>query len=210
MGSVSPAEIMIPMPDDKSVSGSAAQSAGSVTWPENRLSSRLKMVDLALRTSIVGFLVVSLCAMLTSTQSSAVQLLGMSIPVSIKWTRTQPFEFLVVFDALACMYSLLQFIYQSLVFVRKFGKKKHHMWFQLGADQACAYFVLSAAAAAAGASRINKAGFKSLGVNNLHIPAVCSVLNKFCNRATIAIIFTFLAAFASACCVGLDLYFLSL
>lgn len=213
MGSVSPADqITISMPPPKKSDAqirTACCVASSNQQPEIRLASRLRMVDLSLRSATVAFLVVSLTAMLTSSQSSAVQILGFSIPVSIKWTRTQPFEFLVVVDALMCGYSLLQFIYQSVVLVRKSQSKRQRLWLQFGADQACAYLVVSAAAAAGGASRMTRAGFESIGVKNLHIPAVCAVLDKFCGRATIAITFTLLAAFASACCAVLDVYLLN-
>lgn len=59
-------------------------------------AARLRMVDIFFRSAVVAFLVVSLSAMLTSTQHSAVQVLGFSIPVSMKWSTSQPFESVVL------------------------------------------------------------------------------------------------------------------
>jgi hypothetical protein len=73
----------------------------------------------------------------------------------------------------------------------------------------CVYLVLAAAAAAAGAARMNKAGFHSLGLQGLALPTVCSVLDKFCSRAAIGIAFAFLAAATSSISAALDLYLLA-
>lgn len=232
MGSVTPAaDVKIAMADGKFAAPLAAEVAGEAVPRAVAANAtalcmeagddggkrqiragacvgRLRMVDISLRSAVVAFLVVSLSAMLTSTQHSSVQVLGFSIPVSMKWSRSQPFEFLVVVEALICGYALLQFIYQSVVLVKNTAPTRRRMWLQLGADQASAYLILAAAAAAAGASRMNKAGLQSLGVQNIHVPSVCMVLDKFCNRATIAIVFTLLAACASAICAALDAYML--
>nr|P0DI26.1 RecName: Full=CASP-like protein 3A1; Short=PaCASPL3A1 [Pteridium aquilinum subsp. aquilinum] len=168
------------------------------------------MVDIALRSAVVAFMVVSLSAMFTSTQHSEVHIIGFSIPVSLRWNRSQPFEFLVVVELLICAYAFVQFVYQSVVLAKNAVPTRRCIWVQLAADQVCAYLVLAAAAAAAGASRTNKSGFQSLGMQNIKVPGVCIVLDKFCNRATIAIIFTLLAAGASGISVTLDVYMLTL
>lgn len=237
-GSVSPADhVMIPMSCDGKSAVQTAATEGGEAFPPPPLGmeqaggaggdgggggkraheswaagwvARLRMVDIFFRFAMVAFLVVSLSAMLTSTQHSTVQVLGFSIPVSMKWSRSQPFEFLVVVEALVCGYSFLQFIYQAMVFVKKRPPTRRRMWLQLGADQACTYLVLAAAATAAGASRMNRVGFQSLAVHNIHVPTVCTVLNKFCNRATLAIVFTLLAAGASVICAALNVYMLAL
>lgn len=171
---------------------------------------RLRFIDTVLRSAVVAFMVVSLSAMFTSTQHSQVSILGLTIPVSMRWNRSQPFEFLVVVELIVCAYAFLQFVGQTVLLVKKSRLMRRHMLMQLVADQACTYLVLSAAAAAAGASRTNKVAFQSLRVQNISVPGVCTILDKFCNRATIAIIFTLLAASASAISAGLDVYLLTL
>ncbi|KAI5066164.1 hypothetical protein GOP47_0018788 [Adiantum capillus-veneris] len=169
----------------------------------------LRIADIMLRSAVVAFMVVSLSAMFTSTQRSAVHIFGFNIGVSMRWNRSQPFEFLVVVNLLICAYALAQFVFQSVVFVKKASPTRRRMWMQLVADQACAYLVLAAAAAAAGASRTNKSAFRNLGVQNIHVSGVCTVLDKFCNRATIAFVFTLMAAVAAATSAALDVYLLT-
>ncbi|MCO5559006.1 hypothetical protein L7F22_012597 [Adiantum nelumboides] len=171
---------------------------------------RLRVVDIMLRSAVLAFMVVSLSAMFTSSQRSVVHIFGFNIAVSMQWDHSQPFEFLVIVDLLICAYALVQFVYQSVVFVKKATPTKRRMWMQFAADQVCAYLVLAAAAAAAGASRTNKSAFRTLGVQNIHVAGVCTVLDKFCNRATIAFVFTLLAAVAAATSAVLDVYVLTL
>ena len=53
---------------------------------------RARMADMSLRSATVAFLAVSLGAMLTSTQHSLVQVLGLSFAISMNWNRTLPFR----------------------------------------------------------------------------------------------------------------------
>ncbi|KAH7372936.1 hypothetical protein KP509_17G030100 [Ceratopteris richardii] len=171
---------------------------------------RLRILDIVLRSAVIGFAAVSLCAMFTSTQHSEVHVFGFRIGISLRWNRSKPFMFLVVVDLLVCAYALLHFVYQSVIYIRKEPLLQKRMLLQLASDQACTYMVLAAAAAAGGASRTNKSAFQTLGVESVHISGVCTVLDKFCSHATIAFTFTLLAAFASAASTALDVLFLTL
>lgn len=225
MGSISPSDVMIPVSEENSKNsmnpqktgppglqkkGSSELEMGDPRARSGTCIGRLRIVDIILRSAVLAFMVVSLSAMFTSTQRSEVRILGFGISVSMRWYRSQPFEFLVVVDILIGAYALAQFVYQSVVFIKKASPTRRRMWAQLAADQACTYLVIAAAAAAAGASRTNKSAFRTLGVQNIHVSGVCTVLDKFCNRATIAFIFTLLAAVASAISAALDVYMLTM
>lgn len=230
MGSISPADLMIPVNSDtashlpKASMGTENEPTSNrapmstekgTTLPPTNLSimrcvGMLRVLDISLRSVVVAFMVVSLSAMFTSTQHTEVRIFGFTIPVSMRWNRSQPFEFLVVAEIMIGAYALILFVYQSVVLVKKAAPTRRSMVMQLVADQVCTYLVLAAAAAAAGASRTNKSAFRSLGVQNIHVPGVCTLLDKFCNRATIAIIFTLLATCASAISAAIDVYLLTL
>ncbi|KAH7432323.1 hypothetical protein KP509_07G017800 [Ceratopteris richardii] len=120
------------------------------------------------------------------------------------------FRFLVVVDFLACAYALLQFMHQSVILIKRASPTRKRTLLLLAIDQAFSYLVIAAAAASAGASRTNKSAFRTLGVEQVHIAGVCTVLDRFCNHAMVAFIFTLLAAFCSVAGTAVDIYLLIL
>eukprot|EP00249_Psilotum_nudum_P001397 c13864_g1_i1 orf=662-1324(+) len=217
MSSLAFADSTIPVPHrklnryDSSSSGrfdvqQSSAAAPQLVWDKSGLQKKLKVVDMAMRMLAFFLLTISLAIMVTSSQRDVVDYLGFHFTLHLKWKYFQPFKFLVVVSSIIAGYYLLQLIWLAAKLFPRFSSVRNCLWFVCAADQVCAYAVLSASAAAAGAASIHK--FQ--GLDELDLPNVCQILHHFCNRITTSILLAVLASFCSACCAALDIFILFL
>ncbi|KAF3328461.1 CASP-like protein [Carex littledalei] len=214
-------EMSIQMPDG-AAPGKASVAAEPITMRESlatppmqrhdrssdvfKESRRWDATAAVVRGAAAATALVALAVIVSSEQHGNLTIFGLSIPLYSKWSFSESLEYLVGISAAVAAHSLLQL---GLV-VRKLLKKvpavpsQIHAWILFAADQAFAYAMMSAGAAAAGVTNLNRTG-----IQHTALPDFCKPLHRFCNRMAISITFAFFSWVCLAMSAVIDVLWLS-
>ncbi|XP_060212720.1 CASP-like protein 2B1 [Lycium barbarum] len=138
------------------------------------VDKRVRIAELILRCLICGLAVVGAVLIATDSQVKVI----FTIKKEAKFTDMKVLVFLVIANALAAAYSLIQVIRCILSMIR--GSvlfNKPLAWAIFSGDQLMAYLILAAVAAALQSAVISK-----LGQPELQWMKVCNLYGKFCNQ----------------------------
>ncbi|MED6157112.1 hypothetical protein PIB30_020268 [Stylosanthes scabra] len=138
------------------------------------LDRRVKIAEVVLRCVILGLGVLATVLVVTDTQVKEI----LSFQKKAKYTDMKALVFLVVANALAAGYSLIQGLRCVLSIIR--GSvlfSKPLAWIIFSADQVMAYVTVAAVAAS-----VQSAVFAKAGQPELQWIKVCSMFGKFCNQ----------------------------
>ncbi|MED6219488.1 hypothetical protein PIB30_036269 [Stylosanthes scabra] len=138
------------------------------------LDRRVKIAEVVLRCVIIGLGVLATVLVVTDTQVKEI----LSFQKKAKYTDMKALVFLVVANALAAGYSLIQGLRCVLSIIR--GSvlfSKPLAWIIFSADQVMAYVTVAAVAAS-----VQSAVFAKAGQPELQWIKVCSMFGKFCNQ----------------------------
>ncbi|XP_059317732.1 CASP-like protein 2B1 [Lycium ferocissimum] len=138
------------------------------------IDKRVRIAELILRCLICGLAVVGAILIATDSQVKVI----FTIKKEAKFTDMKVLVFLVIANALAAAYSLIQVIRCILSMIR--GSvlfNKPLAWAIFSGDQLMAYLILAAVAAALQSAVISK-----LGQPELQWMKVCNLYGKFCNQ----------------------------
>ncbi|XP_078439332.1 CASP-like protein 3A1 [Wolffia australiana] len=139
-------------------------------------------VHVALRLACAATSAASLALLLSSEQSASLSFYGFHVPLHAKWSFSDSFQYLAAAMAAAAAHSLVA----AAAAVRRRGPQRA-TWLGFAADQAVAYAVLSASAAAAGVTNINRTG-----IRHVAFPNFCRPLWRFCGSVAASVALAFL------------------
>ncbi|KAL1334509.1 hypothetical protein HN51_063429 [Arachis hypogaea] len=138
------------------------------------LDRRVKIAEVVLRCVILGLGVLATVLVVTDTQVKVI----LSFQKKAKYTDMKALVFLVVANALAAGYSLIQGLCCVLSIIR--GSvlfSKPLAWIIFSADQVMAYVTMAAVAAS-----VQSAVFAKAGQTELQWIKVCNMYEKYCNK----------------------------